>query len=123
MSSRAVDPDRVAAVAASLVPIEFLGLQGLEDMNVLQDATRFTERLVAGGDPGVVAPLRLVAVALDGLARARHRRRWLELEESSRRALWLHVRDLPGFAQLRQVVRTSALVRIAEWEGFRGATL
>ncbi|HNE87727.1 MAG: hypothetical protein U0R27_12965 [Candidatus Nanopelagicales bacterium] len=108
----------VLRVAHALVPLEFRGIQGLNDQDVLADAGEFTTRLLQNADYRVVAPLRGVVLALDAAAIARYRRPFMSLPVQQQDALWRSLRERPGFAQLRQVVRTSALMRISEWEGF-----
>lgn len=102
--------------------MEFRGLQGLTDESVLADAGEFTVRLLNGADNRVLAPLRAVVAALDAAAVARYRSPFTSLSGKQQDTLWRSLRARPGFAQWRQVVRTSALMRLSEWEGFVDGT-
>lgn len=105
-------------VVRSIVPLEFEGLRHLDDVEILLDSADFSNELLSRADARVLVPLLWVVRGLDLAARARFGQSFTSLPEAQRADLWYKLRDLPGFAQLKQVIRTSALMRISEWEGF-----
>jgi hypothetical protein len=106
------------AVAEALVPLEFRGLRGIAAEDVLHDAARFTASLLQAADSRVTVPLQAVVLALNTASGARYGRAFAAADPNQQDALWRLLRDRPGFAQLRRVVRTAALMRLSEWEGF-----
>ncbi len=100
--------------AARLVEIELLPLADLADTTAVVDAGRYAARSLGLAGPHIRLALTLAVLGLDVLTFARHGRPFNKVRTDKAAAWWSLLRGYPGFAQLRQLVRTPGILRFSE---------
>jgi hypothetical protein len=109
-----VSVSHTARTAARLVEIELLPLADLADTPVGADAGRYAARSLALAGPHIRLALTLAVLGLDVLTVLRHGRPFTKVRTDKAAAWWTLLSGYPGFAHLRQLVRTPAMLRFSE---------
>jgi hypothetical protein len=104
----------VNRTVARLVEVELRPLMDLADERAVRDAGRYAATSLELGGPHIQVALKLAVLGLDTLTVLRLGSPFSKARREPATAWWNTLRGYPGFAQLRQLVRTPAMLLFSE---------